>query len=246
MRLSRERIGASGNMDVGGARRAIGPGLGPGLRRSSPAGIAVRCRQNGGQIKSESRSDKFRTAVKCGQILQEGTHQAAHHPQSRAQGSGSRLGRAGQADRLHRPLRRTLPDAACHRGGRCALRGAPHRRAFAVRSAVGGDRLSGCGVRAYCRARLLLRGRAGRLHRGASPPHSLGLGPVLCALDDELRHPRRRKQAASFRARPQVIERLLAERAGIGETEIGELRNQHARAGRYLRCQRSRRRTERP
>jgi len=69
MRLSRERIGASGNMDVGGARRAVGPGLRPGLRRSSPAGIAVRCRQNFGQIKSELRSDKFRTAVKCGQIL---------------------------------------------------------------------------------------------------------------------------------------------------------------------------------
>ena len=69
MRLSRERIGASGNMDVGGARRTVGPGLRPGLRRSSPAGIAVRCRQNFRQIKSELRSDKFRTAVKCGQIL---------------------------------------------------------------------------------------------------------------------------------------------------------------------------------
>ena len=70
MRLSRERIGASGNTDVDGARRAIGPGLRPGLRRSNHAGITVRCRQNGGQIKSESRSDKTRTAVKCGQILQ--------------------------------------------------------------------------------------------------------------------------------------------------------------------------------
>ena len=69
MRLSRERIGAPGNMDVDGARRAFGPDLGPGLRRSSPAGIAVRCRQNFGQIKSESRSDKFRITVKCGQIL---------------------------------------------------------------------------------------------------------------------------------------------------------------------------------
>ena len=70
MRLSRERIGAPENMDVDGARRAIGPGLRPGCRRSSAAGIAVRCRQNFGQIKSELRSDKFRTAVKCGQILQ--------------------------------------------------------------------------------------------------------------------------------------------------------------------------------
>ena len=69
MRLSRERIGAPGNMDVGGARRVIRPGLRPGLRRSSAAGFAVRCRQNFGQIKSEWRSDKIRTAVKCGQIL---------------------------------------------------------------------------------------------------------------------------------------------------------------------------------
>ena len=43
------------------------------------------------------------------------------------------------------------------------------------------------------------------------------------------------KQAASFRARPQVFERLLAERAGIGEAEIAELRNLHSRAGRYRR-----------
>ena len=60
MRLSRERIGAPGNMDVDGARRAIGPGPRPGLRRSSAAGIAVRCRQNFGQIKSELRSNAVR------------------------------------------------------------------------------------------------------------------------------------------------------------------------------------------
>ena len=43
------------------------------------------------------------------------------------------------------------------------------------------------------------------------------------------------KQAASFRSRPKVFERILVERAGIGEREIEELRKQHARAGRYLR-----------
>ena len=43
------------------------------------------------------------------------------------------------------------------------------------------------------------------------------------------------KQAASFRARPQVFERLLSERAGIGEGELRELRDVHARAGSYLR-----------
>ena len=60
MRLSRERIGAPENMDVDGARRAIGTGLRPGLRRSSAAGIAVKCRQNFGQIKSELRSNAVR------------------------------------------------------------------------------------------------------------------------------------------------------------------------------------------
>ena len=48
------------------------------------------------------------------------------------------------------------------------------------------------------------------------------------------------KQAASFRRRSQVFERLLAERAGIGEGEIEELREVHARAGRYLRSVKAR------
>ncbi len=49
------------------------------------------------------------------------------------------------------------------------------------------------------------------------------------------RHGALMKQARMFRARPQVYERLLAERAGIGETELQELRDVHARAGSYLR-----------
>ena len=47
-------------MDVDGARRAIGPGCRPGLRRSSAARTAVRCRQNFGQIKSELQSNAVR------------------------------------------------------------------------------------------------------------------------------------------------------------------------------------------
>ena len=43
------------------------------------------------------------------------------------------------------------------------------------------------------------------------------------------------KQAAMFSGKPQVFERLLAERAGIGQGEIEELGRVHARAGRYLR-----------
>ena len=49
------------------------------------------------------------------------------------------------------------------------------------------------------------------------------------------RHGALLKQAAMFSARPQVFERLLAERAGIGRDEIEEFRKQHGRAGKYLR-----------
>ena len=49
------------------------------------------------------------------------------------------------------------------------------------------------------------------------------------------RHGALMKQARMFRARPQVYERLLAERAGIGEGELQELREVHARAGSYRR-----------
>ena len=48
------------------------------------------------------------------------------------------------------------------------------------------------------------------------------------------------KKARLFRARPQVFERLLAERAGIGGREIEELGEVHARAGRYLRSVKAR------
>ena len=49
------------------------------------------------------------------------------------------------------------------------------------------------------------------------------------------RHGALMKQAASFGAKPQLFERLLAERAGIGHGEIEEFRKQHSRAGKYLR-----------
>ena len=49
------------------------------------------------------------------------------------------------------------------------------------------------------------------------------------------RHSALMKRAAMFRARPQVFERLLAERAGIGQREIEEFGEVHARAGSYRR-----------
>ena len=49
------------------------------------------------------------------------------------------------------------------------------------------------------------------------------------------RHGTLMKQAASFRARPQVFEHLLAERAGIRKGEMEELAEVHARASSYRR-----------
>ena len=49
------------------------------------------------------------------------------------------------------------------------------------------------------------------------------------------RHGALMKQARMFSARPQVFERLLAERADIGGHELAELREVYSRAGRYLR-----------
>ena len=54
------------------------------------------------------------------------------------------------------------------------------------------------------------------------------------------RHAALLKRVASFRASPRTFERLLGERAGIGEGDLEELREVHARAGRYLRGVRAR------
>ncbi len=69
--------------------------------------------------------------------------------------------------------------------------------------------------------------------RARNEGDAVALTPVFRETLD--RHGALMKQAASFRRRPQVFERLLSERAGIGEGEIEEFRKQHARAGRYLR-----------
>lgn len=54
------------------------------------------------------------------------------------------------------------------------------------------------------------------------------------------RHAVLMKQIAMFRGKPKVFERLLAERAGIGEHEFTELGELHARAGTYLRSVKAR------
>ena len=69
--------------------------------------------------------------------------------------------------------------------------------------------------------------------RARSEGEAVALSPVFRETLD--RHGALMKKAASFRTRPQVFERLLAERAGIGQGEIEQLSQVHARAGRYLR-----------
>ena len=74
--------------------------------------------------------------------------------------------------------------------------------------------------------------------RARSEGEAVALSPVFSETLD--RHGALMKQAAMFSGKPQVFERLLAERAGIGQGEIEELGEVHARAGRYLRSVRAR------
>ena len=69
--------------------------------------------------------------------------------------------------------------------------------------------------------------------RSREEGEAVALSPAFRVTLD--RHGALMKQATMFRGKPQVFERLLVERAGIGEGEIEELRQQHARAGKYLR-----------
>ena len=66
----------------------------------------------------------------------------------------------------------------------------------------------------------------------------VALSPVFRETLD--RHGALVKKAATFSGKPQVFERLLAERTGIGQGEIEELGEVHARAGRYLRSVKAR------
>ena len=74
--------------------------------------------------------------------------------------------------------------------------------------------------------------------RARSEGEEVALSPVFRETLD--RHGALMKQAAMFSGKPQVFERLLAERAGIGQGEIDELSQVHARAGRYLRSVKAR------
>ena len=107
------------------------------------------------------------------------------------------------------------------------------RIAQEIRHAVNGWR-HGAAVDAFAAERTEVMAAWDELRRRArAEGDAVALSPAFReALD---RHGALMKQAASFRRRPQVFERLLAERAGIGQGEIEGLRKQHARAGKYLR-----------
>ena len=107
------------------------------------------------------------------------------------------------------------------------------RIANEIRHAVNGWRHGGA-VDAFAAERTQVLTEWDELReRTRTEGHAVALSPAFRKTLD--RHGALIKQAASFRRRPQVFERLLTERVGIGQGEIEELRKQHARAGRYLR-----------
>ena len=102
-----------------------------------------------------------------------------------------------------------------------------------IRHAVNGWR-HGAAVDAFVAERAHVMAAWDELReRARSEGEAVALSPAFRETLD--RHGELMKRAASFRARPQVFERLLAERAGIGQGEIEELADVRARAGRYLR-----------
>ena len=107
------------------------------------------------------------------------------------------------------------------------------RIAQEIRHAVNGWR-HGAAVDAFAVERTEVMAAWNQLRqRARAEGEAVALDPAFRKTLD--RHGALMKQAASFRRRPQVFERLLAERAGIGQGEIEEFRRQHARAGKYLR-----------
>ena len=172
---------------------------------------------------------------------------------------GTQLGRAGNGNEASRPGSANQHDPGERQGESAEDRAAAVGRAAAaaqgsatlsqsqaaandnaivriareIRNAVNGWR-HGAAVDAFAAESTEVMAAWDELRRRArTEGEAVALSPAFRDTLD--RHRALMKQAASFRARPQVFERLLAERAGIGEAEIGELRNQHARAGSYLR-----------
>ena len=155
----------------------------------------------------------------------------------------AQLGRAGAGNGATRP-------AGAMRGGpgggqeeaaearAAANDNAIVRIAQEIRHAVNGWR-HGTAVDAFAAERTEVMAAWDDLRRRArAEGDAVALTPAFRETLD--RHGALMKQARTFRAKPQVFERLLAERAGIGQGEIEEFRRQHARAGKYLRSVKAR------
>ena len=151
---------------------------------------------------------------------------------------GARLGRGGIADG-GTPTASTGHDDPSERAGQAAATqsaandNAIVRIAREIRHAVNGWRHDAA-VDAFAAERAEVMAAWDELRqRARNEGDAVALTPAFRQTLD--RHGALMKQAASFGAKPQVFERLLAERAGVDQAEIQELRKQHARAGRYLR-----------
>ena len=107
-----------------------------------------------------------------------------------------------------------------------------------IRHAVNGWR-HGAAVDAFAAERAEVLAAWDELReRARAEGEAVALSPVFRETLD--RHGALMKKAAMFSGKPQVFARLLAERAGIGHSEIEELSQVHTRAGRYLRSVKAR------
>ena len=123
--------------------------------------------------------------------------------------------------------------SAAAAGVRAANDNAIVRIAQEIRHAVNGWR-HGAAVDAFAVERTQVMEAWDALReRSRQEGEAVALSPAFRETLD--RHGALMKQVASFTARPQLFERLLAERAGIGRHELDELRDQQTRARRYLR-----------
>ena len=102
-----------------------------------------------------------------------------------------------------------------------------------IRHAVNGWR-HGAAVDAFAAERREIMAAWDELReRTREEGEAVALSPVFRETLD--RHGALLKQAASFRTRQRTFDRLLAERVGIGQADLEELRQLHAQAGRYRR-----------
>ena len=154
------------------------------------------------------------------------TQGARHHRPDRSEGHSG--------DGSSEEAGRTVAGA----GVRAANDNAIVRIAQEIRHAVNGWR-HGAAVDAFALERTQVMEAWDALReRSRDEGEAVALSPTFRETLD--RHGALMKQVASFTARPQTFERLLAERAGIGRDELDELRDQQDRARRYLRSVKAR------